>query len=134
MDSAVAAEVVLGDLLVELVERKVVFALEELEVLGGDVAAQHRFLAAHGAGAAHELAEIRRDPESYAPAVAAAVIGLHGATSGSLIGLAVSKARAARSTSASAKRGPTMCSPTGSPDLVKPQGMEAAGWPVRLKG
>ncbi len=34
----------------------------------------------------------------------------------------------------SAWRRPTICSPTGSPALVKPTGTVAAGWPVRLNG
>src|SRR5712692_4857985 len=49
-------------------------------------------------------------------------------------GRAFSKAAAAWSTVRSAKRRPTLCRPTGSPALVKPAGMEQAGWPVKLKG
>ena len=56
------------------------------------------------------------------------------ARSGIAIGRAVSKARAARSTSASAYFGPTMCSPAGKPAFVSPQGIDAAGCCVRLKG
>jgi hypothetical protein len=37
------------------------------------------------------------------------------------------------STSASSKRRPTIWSPTGKPSPVKPQGTEAAGWPVRVE-
>ena len=49
-------------------------------------------------------------------------------------GRAVSKARAAWSTVRSAKRRPTICSPTGSPPGVKPAGTVVAGWPVKLNG
>ena len=49
-------------------------------------------------------------------------------------GRACSKARAACSTVRSAKRLPTTCSPTGSPASVKPQGTEAAGLWLKLKG
>ena len=49
-------------------------------------------------------------------------------------GRTCSKARAAWSTVSSAKRLPTICIPTGSPALVKPQGTEAAGFPLKLKG
>ena len=49
-------------------------------------------------------------------------------------GAAASKAAAARSTVASASRLPTICSPTGNPAGVKPQGTVAAGCPVRLNG
>jgi site-specific DNA recombinase len=45
-----------------------------------------------------------------------------------------SMARQASRISRSAKRGPTTCSPTGRPEGARPTGMEAAGWPVRLKG
>ena len=58
---------------------------------------------------------------------------------GTFIGRAVSNARAAQSNSASAYFGPTMCRPTGRPDLVKPQGIDAAGcwdlpqlWPPQV--
>ena len=34
----------------------------------------------------------------------------------------------------SPRTGPTICSPTGSPAAVKPQGTEIAGWRVRLNG
>src|SRR5215211_259161 len=48
-------------------------------------------------------------------------------------GLTRSKAALAASTSASAKRRPTICRPTGRPS-VNPAGTEAAGWPVKLTG
>src|SRR5258708_29494669 len=54
--------------------------------------------------------------------------------SGMANGCATSKARAARSTPASAYLGPMMCKPTGNPAPVSPQGIEAAGCWVRLKG
>ena len=45
-----------------------------------------------------------------------------------------STALAARSTSASEYNGPTICTPTGKPDVVKPQGTVAAGCRVILNG
>ena len=49
-------------------------------------------------------------------------------------GAASSNAAAARKMSISRLIPATICSPTGSPSAVKPAGIEAAGWPVRLKG
>ena len=49
-------------------------------------------------------------------------------------GRAASNAAAARRTIASAKRPPTICSPTGRPSAATPQGTVMAGWPVRLNG
>src|SRR4029453_8525354 len=49
-------------------------------------------------------------------------------------GRARSKAAEALSTVTSSKRRPTICSPIGSPSLVKPHGTDAAGWPVMLNG
>src|SRR6266702_8642651 len=40
----------------------------------------------------------------------------------------------ARSTRWSARGGPMSWMPTGRPALVRPAGIEAAGWPVRLHG
>src|SRR5437763_14429396 len=48
-------------------------------------------------------------------------------------GAACSQAAAACNTSLSACQRPTICSATGRPSLVKPQGTLAAGCPVRLK-
>src|SRR2546430_16582654 len=45
-------------------------------------------------------------------------------------GCAVSKAAAARSTPASSRQRPAICSPTGRPDFVKPAGTEIAGRPT----
>ena len=50
------------------------------------------------------------------------------------IGIRLSNALAARSTSASPNIGPTICSPIGKPACVKPQGIVQAGCWVRLKG
>src|SRR3989442_1253134 len=41
-----------------------------------------------------------------------------------------SNAAAARSTSASSSRRPTICNPTGRPLAVQPAGTETAGWPL----
>src|SRR4029077_14646860 len=49
-------------------------------------------------------------------------------------GMITSNPPAARSTSASANRGPIIWSPTGSPPAVHPQGTDAAGCPVMLIG
>ena len=49
-------------------------------------------------------------------------------------GRACSKAAEACSTCRSARRRPTICSPTGMPEAVKPAGTVAAGWPVKLNG
>jgi hypothetical protein len=53
---------------------------------------------------------------------------------GSLIGLRVSYALAPRSTMSSRYFAATICKPTGRPEDVNPQGMDAAGCCVRLKG
>src|SRR6267143_6044341 len=47
-------------------------------------------------------------------------------------GCAVSKAAAARSTPASSRQRPAICSPTGRPDFVKPAGTEIAGRPTTV--
>ena len=49
-------------------------------------------------------------------------------------GASASIAAAARRTSVSAKRGPMICSPTGRPSAVQPQGTVAAGNPVKFIG
>ena len=49
-------------------------------------------------------------------------------------GAASSSAAAARRMSTSRLMPATNCRPTGSPAAEKPAGIEAAGWPVRLKG
>jgi hypothetical protein len=46
----------------------------------------------------------------------------------------LSYALAADNTNRSAKAFPTICKPTGKPDVVKPQGIVSAGCPVTLKG
>ena len=59
----------------------------------------------------------------------------HDVTSGgrrSAQGCAVSKAAAARSTPASSRQRPAICSPTGRPDFVKPAGTEIAGRPTTV--
>jgi hypothetical protein len=55
-------------------------------------------------------------------------------TTGSFHSRVDSYARAARSTSASPCIGPTICTDTGRPDRVRPQGTTAAGCCVRLNG
>jgi hypothetical protein len=49
-------------------------------------------------------------------------------------GLAFSKAAAPRKMSVSQLIFATICKPTGKPPEVNPTGIDAAGWPVRLKG
>ena len=47
---------------------------------------------------------------------------------------AFSNARLQLSTPASSYMGPMICNPIGKPRVVNPDGMEAAGCPVRLNG